>query len=497
MPARRSACTPSALRLALCCMLGASALSAGAEGLPPEPSYKGELVGDGKGGVIVRPFSAPEVQRGEMDVQDAAPTGRGPRPERQAAPDRRQPATPQALPEPQRDQVAGPLTLEVGPSKKIRTIAQAARIARSGDTIVVEPGVYAGDVAIFTQDRLTIRAGGGRARLNANGASAEGKAIWVVRGGTITVENFEFVGARVPDHNGAGIRFERGRLVLRNCLFRDNENGILTAGDKAAELEVENSEFDRNGTVEGYGHQLYAGQIASLKVTGSYFHHAVGGHLLKSRAAKNVVMYNRLTDEEAGEASYELEFPNGGQAYVVGNLIGQSATTQNPAIVAIGLEGYRWPKNELYLINNTLIDGRAADGYFLRAAPGLQLLKAMNNLLVASRSHDFAPFSADPKGTLRDPGKTIRLPDPGVRQGDEGTKAEFRNNFIASRDEFAQAARFDYRLRDRSALAGKFQPPGMANGVDLAPRAEYAHPAQTRRLAGDATVPGAFQSAAR
>jgi hypothetical protein len=497
MPTRRSACTLPALGLALCCILGCSAMSSSAEGLPPEPSYKGELVGDGKGGVVVRPFSAPEVRRENVDAQDAAPAGRGPRTERQARPDPRQPATPQAVPDVQRDNVAGPLTLEVGPSKKIRTIAQAARIARSGDTIVVEPGVYAGDVAVFTQDRLTIKVAGGRARLNANGASAEGKAIWVVRGGSITVENFEFVGARVREHNGAGIRFEKGRLVLRNCLFRDNENGILTAGDKAAELEVENSEFDRNGTVEGYGHQLYAGEIASLKVTGSYFHHAVGGHLIKSRAAKNVLMYNRLTDEDGGEASYELEFPNGGQAYVVGNIIGQSASTQNAAIVAIGLEGYRWPKNELYLINNTLIDGRAAEGYFLRAAPGLQLLKAMNNLLVAGRSHDFAPFSADPKGALRDPGKTARLPDPGVRQGDEGSKAELRNNFIASRDEFAQPVRFDYRVRDRSALAGKFQPPGMANGVDLTPRAEYAHPAQTRRLSGEPTLPGAAQTVAR
>ena len=497
MPARHPACATLAWRMALCCMLGVSAISSGAADLPPEPSYKGELVGDGKGGVVVRPFSAPEVRRENAESPDAAPAARAPRPERQAAPDRRAPATPQAVPEPQRDNVAGPLTLEVGPSKKIRTIAQAAKIARSGDTIIVEPAVYAGDVAVFNQDRLTIRAAGGRARLNANGASAEGKAIWVIRGGSITVENFEFVGARVANQNGAGIRFEKGRLVLRNCLFRDNENGILTASDKAAELEIENTEFDRNGTVAGYGHQLYAGQIASLKVTGSYFHNAVGGHLLKSRAAKNIVMYNRLTDEEGGEASYELEFPNGGQAYVVGNIIGQSATTQNPAIVAIGLEGYRWPKNALYLVNNTLIDGRASEGYFLRAAPGLQLLKAMNNVLVAGRSHDFAPFSADPKGTMRDPSKTVRLPDPGVRQGDEGTKAELRNNFIVSRDEFAQAARLDYRLRERSPLTGKFQPPGMADGVDLTPRAEYAHPAQTRRLAAEPTLPGAMQSIAR
>ena len=42
MPARRSACTLPALRLALCCILGCSAMSSGAEGLPPEPPYKGE-----------------------------------------------------------------------------------------------------------------------------------------------------------------------------------------------------------------------------------------------------------------------------------------------------------------------------------------------------------------------------------------------------------------------------------------------------------------------
>ncbi len=486
-----------ALHAALGCMLGCFALLSGAQGLPPEPSYKGELMGDGKGGVIVRPFTAPEIPRENVEAKDNAPPGRGPRPERQAAPDRRLPATPQAMPEPQRDPVAGPLTLEVGPSRKIRTIAQAAKIARSGDTIVVEPGVYAGDVAVFTQDRLTIKASGGRARLNANGASAEGKAIWVMRGGHITVENFEFVGARVAAHNGAGIRFEKGRLVLRNCLFRDNENGILTASDKDAELEIENSEFDRNGTVEGYGHQLYAGQIAALKVTGSYFHNAVGGHLLKSRAARNVVMYNRLTDEDGGEASYELEVPNGGQAYVVGNIIGQSATSPNPAIVAIGLEGYRWPRNELYLVNNTLVDGRGSDGYFLRAAPGLQSLKAMNNLLVTGRSHDLAPFSADPKGTLRAPGKTVRLPDPGVRQADDGTKADIRNNYLAASDEFVQSAQFDYRIRDRSSLAGKFQPPGTANGIDLTPRAYYAHPAQTRQLAAEPTLPGASQSVVR
>ena len=90
-------------------------------------------MGDGKGGVAVRPLPP--------DAQDAAPSEQKPRTERRIPPERRPQITPLAEPEPQRGPGAGPLTLSVGASQKIRTIAQAAKIARSGDTILVEPGV--------------------------------------------------------------------------------------------------------------------------------------------------------------------------------------------------------------------------------------------------------------------------------------------------------------------------------------------------------------------
>jgi hypothetical protein len=93
-----------------------------------------------------------------------------------------------------------------------------------------------------------------------------------------------------------------------------NENGILTGNQADTVLEIEDSEFGYNGANDGYSHNLYVGSIARLSVTGSYFHHAAIGHLLKSRAAINYVTYNRLTDEVDGTASYELELPNGGIA---------------------------------------------------------------------------------------------------------------------------------------------------------------------------------------
>ena len=44
-------------------------------------------------------------------------------------------------------------------------------------------------------------------------------SVYVLRSGSFDVENVAFEGARVPDLNGAGIRFERGRLTLRRCRF--------------------------------------------------------------------------------------------------------------------------------------------------------------------------------------------------------------------------------------------------------------------------------------
>ena len=357
--------------------------------------------------------------------------------------------------------------LRVGPERDLTTLKQAAQVAQSGDVVEVDAGDYRRDVALWTQDPLELRAVGGRVRLFAAGAAAESKAIWVVRGGTLSVEGFDFLGARVDDRNGAGIRFEKGHLKVRDCRFFDNENGILTAGDTGSTLDISDSEFGNNGAGDGRSHNLYVGRIARLSVTGSYFHHAKVGHLLKTRAAENHILYNRLSDEIGGTASYELEFPEGGVAYVVGNLIEQSATTENPNIVAYGAEGYSWPDNRLYLVNNTLVDDRPHGGVFLRVNPGRVAVLAVNNLLVG-------------KGKLADAG-------PGT----------YQNNFNVDIGEFVLAVRDDYRLNERSTLWGKAIEPPPGGGTVLRVSREYAHPRSSRAIGALPFSPGAFQSKAQ
>lgn len=357
--------------------------------------------------------------------------------------------------------IAGGL-LSVGPQRAITTIAEAAKVARDGDAIEVDAGDYVRDVAVWSQAKISLRAVGGRVRLLAGGAAAEDKAIWVVRGGEISVEGFDFIGAAVSDRNGAGIRFEQGSLLIRDCRFLENQNGILTSGNPAAMLAIENSEFGYNGFGDGQSHNLYVGAIASLTVSGSYFHHARVGHLLKSRAARNFIFYNRLTDETGGQASYELEFPNGGLAYVLGNIIQQSSTTENPHIVAFGAETYKTGVNKLYLINNTLLDMRPRGGKFLRVSKGAEVI-AVNNLLLG-------------EGTL-----------------ETEAQADFRNNFKVDFDDFVLAVREDFHLKPGSRLIGKAISVAPVDKVSLTPVAEYRHPRSLQPIRGGALSPGAMQ----
>jgi hypothetical protein len=383
--------------------------------------------------------------------------------------------------------------LQVGPNNEIHTIAQAAATAKDGDTVVIAPGDYYGDVATWNQDRLTIRAGaGGRVRLIAAGSQADGRGIWVVAGGKVIIEDIDFRGARAPGHDGAGIRLEKGDLLIRRCGFTDNENGVVAA-DGDTSLEIENSEFGDNGDGSGATHTLLVGSIRSLKVSGSYFHHARRGSLLTSRARDNLLVSNRFTDESGGQSGDELAFPGGGMVGLIGNIVEQSATTTGPAIISFGADGYAAPVNALYLASNTIVDDRPEGGIMLQARPGERQVQAYNNLLVgASTLQGGQQQGWRDRVTGYFKGLVARDAEPpAARPTVEGS---FVNNIAVDWTSLALPMRYDYRLTAASGLDGKFVLPPDANGMSLVPKSEYLHPARTRPLSGKPTMPGALQT---
>jgi hypothetical protein len=359
--------------------------------------------------------------------------------------------------------------IRVGPGGEAGSLSAAARMASDGDIVEVEPGDYRRDTAVWAQRDLVIRGVGERPRLIADGADAEGKGIFVVRGDRIRIENLAFLGARVRDRNGAGIRLEKGRLELSNCHFEDNENGVLTGNNVDTELAIERCSFVENGAGDGRSHNIYVGAIASLTVSASYFARARVGHLLKSRARESRVAYCRLSGE-GGTSSYELEFPNGGVALVVGCLVEQGPQSENATIISYGAEGYRWPRNELRLTFNTIVNDRPQGGLFVRVSPGQAYAELLDNLLVGPGDLD------------------VKIDSAVIR------------NTVARRSDFADPARMNYHLRKSSPHVGEAGAVGQLESGRLYPEHEYSHPASSRKLPAFVPLtplsPGAFQSLA-
>ncbi|MDQ3000602.1 MAG: right-handed parallel beta-helix repeat-containing protein [Fibrobacterota bacterium] len=351
--------------------------------------------------------------------------------------------------------------LDVGPGKTYAKPSAAAAVVKDGDTITITPGVYSGDVAIWPADNLLLMGTAKYAHIKANGAHAAGKGSWVIQGNNCRVRSIEFSEARVPDQNGAGIRLEGNGITISDCYFHHNENGILTGGG-SGEIIIEYSEFAENGFGDGQSHNMYIGNVASFILQFCYTHHAKIGHNIKTRALENRILYNNSSGGTTGTSSYELDMPNGGFAYVIGNVFQQGDATDNPTLLAYGAEGLKNPGKELYVINNTFVNDRTNGATFIDIAGGTTA-KVRNNLIVGA-------------------GRLL-----------SGT-ADTSGNVSTTAPAFVNKATGDYRLTAGSPAIDKGKDPGSAGTVNLAPTMQYLHPANAeKRPVKGALDAGAFE----
>ena len=360
------------------------------------------------------------------------------------------------------------VTRQVGPGKPYAKPCAAFAAAQAGDTIEIDAAgnaAYAGDVCAVGPSNLTIRGVNGRAHIDAAGRNAQGKATWVVQGSNIVIENVEFSGAAAPDLNGAGIRAEGTNLTLRRCYFHDNQQGILGG---AGEVLIEHSEFARNGNCidpSGCAHNMYiSGSVTKFTLRYSYSHDATDGHLVKSRARENHILYNRLTGE-SGTASYEINLPNAGTSYVIGNVIQQGTRTGNSVLLDYGSEGATNPGSDLYVVNNTFVNQRTAGGTFVSIAGGVSTPAVVKN------------------NVFYGPGTAVSQ-----------TSAVLAHNFTGN-PQFVNLASFDYHLSSGSPCINAAANPGSSpRGFSLVPAFEYVHPtsAAPRATVGALDI-GAFE----
>ena len=351
---------------------------------------------------------------------------------------------------------ASAATLSVGPGKTYATPCKAFAVAKSGDVVEITGNTtYTGDVCAIYTSNLTIRGVNGRPKINAGGKYAMSKGIWVVEGSNIVVDNVEMYGAKVPDRNGAALRLEGTNFTLRNSFIHDNEDGILSNANTASNIVIEYTEFGHNGYGDGQSHNLYIGNNASLTFRYNYSHDANVGHNLKSRAKVNTIVYNRFSSTPVGQTgstasgkpSYEIDIPNAGTSYVIGNVIEQPASNSNSVLLAYGEEGATNPGKDLYVVNNTFLNDDSSHGTFFFIGSGVTTPALLQNNIFAGT------------GTLSTQASAVQ-----------------KTNYRAAAPGFVNRAAYDLRPLTNSLVTNAGSVPGTSSsGVSLKPVAQYKH----------------------
>lgn len=229
-------------------------------------------------------------------------------------------------------------TIRIAPGQYVQCAVQAAgRIAFEADT----PGT-----AIF------------------DGRACEGKAALVLRGAGARVKGLVFQNIRVPDGNGAGIRLEKGNLEISETMFRDSEQGILTADDAGAAIRISRSTFSGLGRCDrdlACAHGIYIGNYGSLAVDRSRFERGRGGHYVKSRAARIDLTDSSFDDTGGRTTNYMVDLSNGATGRISGNRFVQGKNKENySAFIVVAAEGKNHDSSGLVIAGNEAVLGAGA-----------------------------------------------------------------------------------------------------------------------------------------
>jgi hypothetical protein len=274
-------------------------------------------------------------------------------------------------------------TLIVGSGQQYTTIAAATAAAKSGDTVQVQAGTYTNDFATINA-AITLVAVGGPVTMISTSTAAPNAALLTIKA-SATVNGFTFTGMHSLSGAGAGILVTAGNVLVENSLFTNNQNGLLATANAATTITIQSSEFSKNGKNDGLSGNVNAAAIASITITGSYIHDAVGGDEVKSLAAATTISGTRIEDN-LGNALYAVDTPNGGVVSLSGNTIEKGANSTVTAAIHFG-GGTIASGSSLNLTGNTIVSDKAGATVLWNQA-------AFNATLDANTTFGFASIAS-------------------------------------------------------------------------------------------------------
>jgi hypothetical protein len=227
-------------------------------------------------------------------------------------------------------------------------------IGGGSGTIEIAPGTYR-ECAVQQDGRVAYLARE-FGSVTFDGVACDGKAALVLGGREARVEGLIFQNITVPDQNGSGIRLQGGNLIVRESLFRDSEQGILTASDPRGSIRIEHSTFSGLGFCPEGGdcaHGIYIGDYGSLSVVRTRFERGRGGHYVKTRAPRVEIVDSSFDDSEGRATNYMIDLSNGATGTIARNVFVQGRNKENySALIFVGPEGATNSSDGLTIVDN-------------------------------------------------------------------------------------------------------------------------------------------------
>lgn len=222
-------------------------------------------------------------------------------------------------------------------------------------TIRIAPGTYR-DCAVQKAGRIAFVAAE-PGKVIFDGGICDDKAALVLDGRGAVVDGIEFRNMRVDDGNGAGIRLQGGPLDVRNAVFADSQEGILSHSDPKAAITVDRSTFVRLGRCDDdlpCAHSIYIGNYGSLTVTRSRFERGTGGHYVKTRSARVEISDNSFDDSQGETTNYMIDLSEGAVGTITRNMFVQGPDKENHTLfISVAPERRTNPSAGLRIFGNT------------------------------------------------------------------------------------------------------------------------------------------------